>query len=225
MCFSSRFLLFLILTRYLSQRDVRARSPTPLFRFGLFEVDLHSGELRKQGRTIRIQDLPFRVLAALLQRPLELVTREELRSQLWPSDTFVDFDNSLNAAINKLRDALGDSADSPRFIETLPRRGYRFIAEVTATTYGAETTSSGKGVASRSHQRSIAAVLAAILVLAVVGVAVLWRTQRKLRLTDQDTILLADFSNTTGDPIFDDTLKQALSSISCPIRRSAKSCS
>jgi eukaryotic-like serine/threonine-protein kinase len=187
--------------------------PPALFRFGLFDVDLHSGELRKQGRIIRIQDLPFRVLAALLQRPLELVTREELRSQLWPSDTFVDFDNSLNAAINKLRDALGDSADSPRFIETLPRRGYRFIAEVTATSYGAETTSSGKGVASRSHQRSIPAVLAAILILAIVGIASLWHIQRKLRLTDQDTILLADFSNTTGDPIFDDTLKQALRAV------------
>jgi DNA-binding winged helix-turn-helix (wHTH) protein/tetratricopeptide (TPR) repeat protein len=185
--------------------------PPTHFRFGLFDVDLHSGELRKQGRIIRIQDLPFRVLAALLQRPLELVTREELRSQLWPSDTFVDFDNSLNAAINKLRDALGDSADSPRFIETLPRRGYRFIAEVTATSDAAGTATPGKGAAS-SRQRNIAIVLAAILVLAVVGVASVWRAQRKLRLTDQDTILLADFSNTTGDPIFDDTLEQALRS-------------
>jgi eukaryotic-like serine/threonine-protein kinase len=187
--------------------------PPSLFRFGLFEVDLHSGELRKQGRTVRIQDLPFRVLAALLQRPRELVTREELRSQLWPSDTFVDFDNSLNAAVNKLRDALGDSADSPRFIETLPRRGYRFIAEVTATGYPAETATPRIGAASPSRQRNIAIVLVAILVIAVVGVASLWRAQRKQRLTDQDTILLADFSNTTADPIFDDTLKQALRAV------------
>src|SRR5258705_12879780 len=97
-------------------------------RFGVFEVDLRSGELRKQGKRIKIQEQPFHVLTVLLRHPGEVVTREELRNQNWPPDTFVDFDNSLNTAINKLRDALGDSADSPRFIETLPRRGYRFIA-------------------------------------------------------------------------------------------------
>ena len=104
---------------------------TGILRFGVFEVDLRSGELRKQGVRIKLQDQPFQVLRLLLQHPGELVTREELRSQIWSADTFVDFDNSLNAAINKLREALGDSADSPRFIETLPRRGYRFIASVT----------------------------------------------------------------------------------------------
>src|SRR5208282_107481 len=99
-------------------------------RFGAFELDLRSGELRKKGVRIRLQEQPFEVLTVLLQRPGEVVTREELRSAIWPADTFVDFDNSLNTAINKLREALGDSADSPRFIETLPRRGYRFIAPV-----------------------------------------------------------------------------------------------
>jgi TolB-like protein/DNA-binding winged helix-turn-helix (wHTH) protein/tetratricopeptide (TPR) repeat protein len=107
--------------------DSRSRS---ILRFGVFEADLRSGELRKQGGRIKLQEQPFHVLTVLLQRPGEVVTREELRSQNWPADTFVDFDNSLNTAINKLRDALGDSADSPRFIETLPRRGYRFIAPV-----------------------------------------------------------------------------------------------
>src|SRR5215472_13589825 len=101
-----------------------------ILRFGTFEVDLRAGELRKQGKRIKIQDQPFHVLTILLQRPGEVVTREELRNQNWPPDTFVDFDNSLNTAINKLREALGDSADNPRFIETLPRRGYRFIAPV-----------------------------------------------------------------------------------------------
>src|ERR1700751_2112838 len=98
--------------------------------FGVFEVDLRSGELRKQGKRIKLQEQPFQVFAVLLQRPGDVVTREELRSQIWPQDTFVDFDNSLNTAINKLREALGDSADNPRFIETLPRRGYRFLAQV-----------------------------------------------------------------------------------------------
>lgn len=102
-----------------------------IVRFGVFDVDLCAGELRKQGVKIKLQEQPFRVLAVLLQRPGEVVTREELRNQNWPPDTFVDFDNSLNTAINKLREALGDSADSPRFIETLPRRGYRFMAPVT----------------------------------------------------------------------------------------------
>src|SRR5467141_4299191 len=105
------------------------QSPT-ILRFGVFEVDLRAGEVRKQGTRIRLQEQPFHVLTLLLQRPGEVVTREELRAQLWPSDTFVDFDNGLNTSINKLREALGDSADNPRFIETLPRRGYRFLASV-----------------------------------------------------------------------------------------------
>jgi len=99
-------------------------------RFGIFEVDLRGGELRKRGLRIRLQDQPFQVLAMLLERPGELVTREELRARLWTADTFVDFDHGLNKAVNKLREALGDSAASPRFIETVARRGYRFIAEV-----------------------------------------------------------------------------------------------
>src|SRR2546425_12595276 len=107
------------------------QSPT-ILRFGVFEVDLRAGEVRKQGTRIRLQEQPFHVLTLLLQRPGEVVTREELRAQLWPSDTFVDFENGLNTSINKLREALGDSADNPRFIETLPRGGDRFIARVTA---------------------------------------------------------------------------------------------
>src|SRR5262245_52874074 len=101
-----------------------------ILRFGVFEADLRAGELRKQGKRVKLQEQPFQVLTVLLQRPGEVVTREELRNRNWSPDTFVDFDNSLNTAINKLREALGDSADNPRFIETLPRRGYRFIAPV-----------------------------------------------------------------------------------------------
>jgi DNA-binding winged helix-turn-helix (wHTH) protein len=99
-------------------------------RFGLFEADLASRELRKQDRKLRLQEQPFAVLAFLLERAGTVVTREELRARLWPADTFVDFDHSLNTAVNKLREVLGDSANSPRFIETLARRGYRFVADV-----------------------------------------------------------------------------------------------
>jgi DNA-binding winged helix-turn-helix (wHTH) protein/Tol biopolymer transport system component len=101
-----------------------------IVRFGTFELDLQTGELRHAGKKVRLQEQPFQVLAALLEHPGKIVTREELRSKLWPEDTFVDFDHSLNAAIKRLRDALGESADAPVFIETLARRGYRFIAPV-----------------------------------------------------------------------------------------------
>jgi TolB-like protein/DNA-binding winged helix-turn-helix (wHTH) protein/tetratricopeptide (TPR) repeat protein len=101
-------------------------------RFGSFEVDFRSGEVLKNGRRIRLQDQPLQVLGMLLEQPGEVVTREDLRQRLWPTDTFVDFDHGLNNAINRLREALNDSADAPRFIETLPRRGYRFIAQFTA---------------------------------------------------------------------------------------------
>lgn len=99
-------------------------------RFGVFELDLTAGELRKSGVKLRLQGQPYQVLALLLERAGEVVTREELQQKLWPSDTFVDFDHSLNTAINKVREALGDSASGPRYVETLARRGYRFIAPV-----------------------------------------------------------------------------------------------
>jgi len=99
-------------------------------RFGPYEVDLHTHELWKHGLRIKLVGQPFEILAVMVQRPGELVTREELRAQLWPGDTFVDFDHGLNAAVNKLRDALCDSAEDPKYIETLPRRGYRFVAAV-----------------------------------------------------------------------------------------------
>src|SRR5437868_11032963 len=99
-------------------------------RFGVFELDLAAGELRRNGAKLRLQEQPFQVLALLLERAGDVVTREELRLKLWPADTFVDFDHSLNTAVNKLRETLGDAASSPRYIETLARRGYRFIAPV-----------------------------------------------------------------------------------------------
>lgn len=101
-----------------------------IVRFGVFELDRTAGELRKSGARLRLQGQPFQVLVLLLDHAGELVTRDELQRQLWPSDTFVDFDHSLNTAINKVREALGESASSPRYVETLARRGYRFIAPV-----------------------------------------------------------------------------------------------
>src|SRR5690242_17596793 len=107
--------------------DVQARRR---YRFGVFQLDTFSGELYKHGIRIKLQDQPCQVLTVLLERGGEVVTREELRQRLWDHDTFVDFDHSLNISINKLRDALGDAASNPRFIETLPRKGYRFLVAV-----------------------------------------------------------------------------------------------
>src|SRR6202789_126207 len=102
----------------------------PRLSFGLYEIDLQTGELWKAGFRIKLQGQPFKVLTILLEKPGQVVTREELQLQLWGKDTVVDFDHSLGTAINKIREALGDSADNPRFVETLARRGYRFIAPV-----------------------------------------------------------------------------------------------
>lgn len=106
-------------------------SPTgKIIRFGVFEADLATGELRKNGVRVRLQEQPFQLLAFLLERPGELLTREDLRSKLWPGGTFVDFDHSLNTAVNKIREALGDSASTPAYVETVSRRGYRFIGTI-----------------------------------------------------------------------------------------------
>jgi DNA-binding winged helix-turn-helix (wHTH) protein len=112
-----------------------------LIRFGLFALDARAGELRKQGVKIKLQEQPLQVLQVLFEKPGEIVTREELRKRIWPSDTFVDFDGGVNNAVKRLREALGDSADNPRFIETVPRRGYRFIGSVNG--HGSVTSASG----------------------------------------------------------------------------------
>src|ERR1700732_4617710 len=125
-----------------------------LLRFGVFEVDLTAGELRKNGARIRLQEQPFQVLAALLQNAGEVVTRDELREKIWPADTFVDFDHSLNTAVNKIRESLGDSASSPRFIETLARRGSRFIAPVDCVAAAAAVSTSAQDVAQNSGTRA-----------------------------------------------------------------------
>ena len=191
--------------------SLETRSPA-ILRFATFELDLRAGELRKQGVRVKLQEQPYRVLSVLLQRPGEVVSREELRSEIWPADTFVDFDNSLNTSINKLRDALSDSANNPRFIETLPRRGYRFLLPVSSNDHvGSVVSPSTHAVSANASAVWKAAAL--VVMAALVGLAAgifFWRSRKAQRLTEKDTIVLAEFANTTGDPIFDDSLKQGL---------------
>jgi DNA-binding winged helix-turn-helix (wHTH) protein/tetratricopeptide (TPR) repeat protein len=185
---------------------VPASQSSEVLRFGPFEANLTTGELRKHGIKLKLQELPFRLLICLLERPGEVVTREELQAKLWPEGTFVDFERGLGTALNKVREALGDSAASPRFIETIPRRGYRFIGEVERN--GAPHLAASAPPV-RPWRKKYAMASAVAIVLAV-GAAYAWyRTQAK-PLTDQDVLVLADFTNSTGDPAFDGTLREAL---------------
>ena len=195
---------------------MEAPNRTGTTRFGAFEVDLRSGEMYKHGIRLKLQGQPFQVLSILLEHPGDVVTREELRKKLWPGDTFVDFDTGLNSAIKKLRDALCDSADEPRYIETLPRRGYRFIAPV----------ENGDLTAPAAVHEKIAVVplptplsltkrwgvlgVAAFVLFLVVAVASRRVFFARPVLTGTDVILLANFVNKTGDPIFDNSLDKPL---------------
>src|SRR5215813_5549576 len=109
------------------------RSASELIRFAGFELDKQAGELRKDGTRIRLQEQPLQILRILLDQPGKIITREDLRQKIWPSDTFVDFDHGINNAIKRLREALGDTAETPHYIETLPRRGYRFLQRISST--------------------------------------------------------------------------------------------
>jgi len=142
------------------QRDVPR-----IVRFGIFEADLAAGELRREGTILKLQDQPFRLLSLLLERPGAIITREELRAALWPDGSFVDFEYGVNTAIKKVRYALGDSADNPRFVQTLPRKGYRFIAPVTTEGPLRPPAAAPSVAASPKRRRTwmIAAVLAAAL--------------------------------------------------------------
>src|SRR2546430_8536306 len=140
--------------------EVPKESLRRVVRFGVFQVDLRAGELFKQGIKIKLQQQPFRVLALLLEHPGELVTREDLRQAIWPAGTFVEFDVGLDAAIHKLRSALGDSAENPRLVETLPRRGYPFITTVDDVT--------PSDAAQRTRPRAVGAIIAGAVALAAV---------------------------------------------------------
>lgn len=191
-----------------------------LIRFGVFEVDLRTGELRKHGIRIKLRDQPFQILSLLLEHPREVVTREELQRRLWPTDTFVDFDHGLNRAINQLRDALSDSADNPRFIETFPKRGYRFIAPVEGSNAAEERVTPVQPAAARPEpetaqltgDRSRARIwLPAVAAFLLICLAVVWfYTRTAPAPAEPNTVVLVEFDNHTGDTAFDYALKQAL---------------
>jgi TolB-like protein/DNA-binding winged helix-turn-helix (wHTH) protein/Tfp pilus assembly protein PilF len=183
--------------------DVRTRRIS----FGIFEVDLASGELRKQGVRIKLQEQPFQALVALLQRPGEVLTREELQKQLWPTDTVVDFDRGLNRAINRVREALGDDADNPRFIETLPQRGYRFLAQVetfavehTPSPLSPETGPGPTGGPHRIERRGLLAIAGGLI-----SVPLLYLGYRLLRLPSKriESIAVLPLENLSGNPAQD----------------------
>ena len=168
-----------------------------VLRFGVYEVDLHLGELRKSGIRVKLTGQPFQILVILLEHPGDLVTREQLQRRLWPSDTFVDFDRGLNAAINRVREALGDSAENPRFVETLPRRGYRFIAPLEGTkTPVTPAEEPGSGVRRESRVRSsilrYSIVLAGMMLLAG-ALLFLYRRQPSLAPSRQPVLTRLTF--------------------------------
>jgi TolB-like protein/DNA-binding winged helix-turn-helix (wHTH) protein/Tfp pilus assembly protein PilF len=198
------------------------REPTPrVLRFGVFELDRRSGELRKDGVRVRLQEQPLKVLDALLAEPGEPVTREALRQRLWPDDTFVDFDNGLNRAINRLRGALGDEADNPRFIETLERRGYRFIAPVGAVDAPKSATAPSVPETSsrteRGHRRP-AWLGGAVAAAAVVGLLIAFAPALRRRARPDEhapirSLAVLPLANLTGDPAqeyFSDGMTDAL---------------
>jgi len=193
-------------------------------RFSAFEVDFRKGEVRKHGFKIRLQAQPFHILQILLERPGELVTREELQRQVWPADTFVDFEKGLNNAIKKLRDALGDSAEQPRFIETQARRGYRFIGSVTSTNEAGRTeagASSGEvGAPARSRALYRRLVISGVLFVALVatlfgfdigGVRERWLTRASSPAIHSLAVIpLANLSNDPNQEYFSDGMTDAL---------------
>ena len=195
---------------------MEATGRTRKVRFDAFEVDMRSGEVRKHGIRLKLHGQPFLVLSLLLEHPGDVVTREELRQKLWPGDTFVDFDTGLNSAVKKLRDALCDSAEQPRYIETLPRRGYRFIAPVengdltapVAVHERLAVVPSPTPLSLTKRWRVLG--VAAFVLFLVVAVASCRVFFARPVLTGTDVILLANFVNKTGDPIFDNSLDKPL---------------
>jgi len=192
-----------------------------LLRFGNFELSCQTGELRKLGIKIKLQQKPLEVLCCLLENPGTIVSREELQRRLWPDGVFVDFDHGLNTAVKKLRAALGDTALTPRYIATVDRQGYRFVAPVaTVDTASAPQSrpkeASGPVELEPAHLEStsrsvwVRLMLAAGALALTISGALYYKSVRASRLGGNDTVLIADFANSTGEPVFDDALKQAL---------------
>jgi len=197
----------------------------PVFRFGLFEVDPESVELRRAGVRVRIQKQPLQLLAILLERPGQVVTRQELQKRLWSGDTFVDFEDGLNTAIKKLRESLGDETDHPQFIETIPRTGYRFMAQVefadlahtngNASTNGSAAKHSSVAEISPStiakpHGRRTLWIGVGAALLIIGGLAI-WLTHGwpAFSFAPRESVLVTDFENETGEPQLDNALRTA----------------
>jgi TolB-like protein/DNA-binding winged helix-turn-helix (wHTH) protein/Flp pilus assembly protein TadD len=181
--------------------------------FGIFELDLRAGELRKRGLRVRLQQQPFQVLTLLLEHPGDVVSREELQKTLWPSDTFVDFDHGLNKAINKIREALGDSAESPRFVETVARRGYRFIADVKVVDpIAPESPAPAIAVAPRSRRVwALSAIAVALLTLLATGVLWMRHTgDRSPAIRSLAVLPLESLSNDASQDYFADGMTDEL---------------
>lgn len=200
-------------------------APNPLssrlLRFGLYEADFAARELRKNGAKVKLQDQPFEVLSILLEHPGEVVTRDQFRERLWPGDTFVDFDHSLNSAITKLRQALGDEATNPGLIATTGRRGYRFIAPVevggkstsqpSEAKEAADTKAAGTPRVPNKRWWRIGMLATGMVGLtAIINIAWLLPRRPLNVLTERDSVVLADFDNTTGESVFDGALKEGL---------------
>src|SRR5580704_6793673 len=171
--------------------------PKPSTRFGVFELDMRSGELRKAGTRIRLQEQPLKILMVLLEQPGAVVTREDLKRRIWPHEPFGDFDHAVNVAIAKLRTALSDSADTPRYVETLPRRGYRFIFPITAAPVmpdansGAGSAPAPATLQTRRRFRGLPMVAAGVMAAALAGSAWWWFSSHKeTTLTDKDKLVL-----------------------------------
>ncbi len=192
------------------------------YEFGPFEVNPLSGELLKYGRRVKVQEQPFRLLVILLENAGHVVSREQIQNRIWQGNTFVDFDSGLRVAVRKLREALGDDAENPRYIETVPKRGYRFIApaprtvdpirkeaEMTSAAVAAPVESPGpKSWSPKSWTRARALLL--LLIVASGAGTFLFLARGRRVVTARDTVVLADFANQTGDPVFDDTLRQGM---------------
>ena len=185
------------------------------YQFAAFEVNAASGELLKDGVRIKLQEQPFRLLVILLENAGQVVTREQIQRRIWPDNTFVDFDGSLRVAVRKLRDALGDDADKPQFIETIPKRGYRFLVPAIRNRAFAAQIAVPEPVSPASSQEANPPALKrwgfmiVLLVCGAVGSYLFFFRHSKI-LTEKDTLLLADFSNSTGDAVFEGTLRQGM---------------
>jgi DNA-binding winged helix-turn-helix (wHTH) protein/tetratricopeptide (TPR) repeat protein len=195
-----------------------------MYQFGPFEVNPASGEVLKNGRPIKLQNQPFLLLVVLLENAGQVVTREQIKVRIWDDSTFVDFDSSLRVAVRKLREALGDDAENPQYIETIPKRGYRLLASVQApASLNSAIDASADGTESKSlrgrpvrgaralmvQARRVLLVIAVLIVVATT-VSLIFVARRPRKLSGADTLVLADFANSTGDPVFDGTLRQGI---------------